>query len=1605
MFPPTLRTACLTSLALLFCATLQAQIPAFPGAEGYGAYAKGGRGGDVYHVTNLNASGTGSFADAIASVPSAGRTIVFDVSGYIRFPSGSNGTRLTASKVTIAGQTAPGDGIGFYNNFFRISGDDIVIRHLRFRHGKYGSGGDCIDLDSGSLNSILDHVSMQFSTDENMSSYGSAPENLTLQYSLNAWGLETHSCGGLWDQNHATSHHNLWAHNHTRNPKSRPSGLLEWINNVTYDWDIGFIMGDTYTPSTFKANVRSNYFICPPGNIRTYALEKGWLNSNTTRLPTFSIYLDGNYMDRDGDGILNGSAIGYERVQGSEFDPGEVVPSYATTPAVPRYYKNATPFTGPTATVTIDSPLLAYKKIVSNAGALRLDVSSAGTVRDEVDTILIHKLTTQTPFHVTRESDTGASASGFGVLNSTAAPVDTDKDGMPDFYETALGWSSAVDDHNTALASSGGVITGNTFFPTGTVAGYTRLEEYLHFLAIPHGNLAKNVSGTPSSITVDLRKFTAGFSVSPSFAVTNVTSGTVAQYLADGTTASATGPIVKFTPTLNYVGRARFDFTVTDEGVAWTQTCALVITNSGLPRDLSWKGDGSANAWDSAANNWLSKSAVTAFNTGDRVAFDDLGPLTVSLPGAVAPATVDVNATGNYTFAGAGSINATEALTKRGSGTLSLNNTGGNSFSSIAIEAGSVAFNSTTASGTSKISFNGGAASFAPAANAIISNPLEFNAPATITVGSQHTESGNWTGSSPVTIASPSSSLWTIAGTWTGFTGAIHLGSSNARLRLNGNTNTMFGSTAVAIDLGSGSGQLMNRNGSATTAFDIGSLEATGTATQLLGTQTGTTVSTYSIGALNTNTTFAGVIANGGGATHINKVGTGSLTLSGTSTHTGATNVNAGTLIVAGTLSNSPVTVAGGAVLAGGGSLNAGVTATAGSYLSPGTVPFTGAIMNVANGLSLGAATIYGDLSSSASGANDKIVVSSGALTFTGTPTFQFQLLQGTLGAGEYDLITAPSSVVPGGTPAEFPHNLPVGSRQTFTVKRTGSNITPARVWLEVLGEPATLTWSGATSAIWDSTTGPNWGGATPSTFGSNDAVVFNDSSTNLSAVSISGSVAPRNVLVNNTSRSYTLNGTGAFIGTGSLTKSGAGVLTISNTGSSSFSGGTTINGGSIMLTDSTANASGLGTGPITFNGGTLTMAGFTGSNSVEYSPLSNALIVPAGQTGTLQLTQRAPKPGPANIFPAIYGALSGGGTLNLAIKFIRADVLGDWSAFTGVINVTPADADGGDFRFGTSGSWPGLPAASVNLGNNIGAYYVGTSASGAGTTIEIGELSGTTSSTLRGGATGARNFAYRIGARTLVGSEVVFAGTIAEQGADTFGNVPTSSYTKTGAGTWTLSGNCNWNGGTTVEQGTLKISGSVTCRGATSVATLATINLANGSLSTDALAIANGATLIASGNARLTGDLNNDGTVTATTGGTLTVTGAVVNNGTMRIANGSSLIATGGFVNNGVLDLLTATPGLPANLENNGLVIDSTTLRTVAATKSGNTVTVIVESHSGHVYQLQRRDSLNTGSWTNVPGSAAPGATQPNGEPTPLLLQDTSATGSQGYYRVQITP
>lgn len=1505
---------------LLLTSSRSVAIPAFPGAEGAGANALGGRGGDVYHVTNTNSSGAGSLADGVATVPAAGRTIVFDVSGYAHVST----MRLTASKLTIAGQTAPGDGFGLKDGVFRVSGDDFVCRHFRFRYGKQAAGGDAVDLDSGSLNSIFDHCCMEFSTDENMSSFGSPPENLTFQWSINAWGLESHSCGGLWDQNHATSHHSLWAHNHTRNPKARPS-LLDWVNNVTFDWDIGFILADSQTPANWNANVVGNYFLSTTS--KSKALEKGGLDRNGAW--NFHLFMSNNRLDGNVNGVLDGTDTGFGMVSGDV----EHLAAAVVNTGIP---------------VTVDDPLVAFKKIASSAGPLRLESDAAKPLRDEPDTILLSELMTQTRHHVTSEAGSGAANGGIGLLNSTAAPADSDRDGMPDYWETALGWTVATDDHNTSMANSGGLLTGTTFFPAGTVAGYTRLEEYLHYLCIPHGVVSRNTTTDPTALDVDLRKYTSGFAVTPTFTLSNVVGGVVTQ-------SGSGGSLVHFVPMVDTNGRARFEFKVQDAaGSQWTQTFAVLVSTAALPRDLKWKGDGTANAWNTSTTNFLRGTSPTTFGPGDAVTFDDSGSHapTLNLAASVAPGPVSVSGAGNYTVSGAGAINSGGALRKAGSGTLTFTNTGPNSFTGVTLEEGAIGMNNGSSIGTGPLTLLGGTLMMGGS----MSNPLAILGTVNVYPGGNFL-TGSWTGSGrwQATLSNVTHSL---QGDMSAFSGTVAMGTSTGFLRFYG----VSGSSLATFDLGTNNVTMSNRNGGGT--VNLGSLSG-GVNTTLTGSTSTTGVSTYVIGALNTSTTFAGHITDGGqGAAAITKLGTGAWTLTGTSTHSGATTVSAGELILNGTLGNTPLTVASGAKLRGTGSTTGSVTLASGSQLSPGAATgLVGTMSLGAAGLNLQGTTLSFQLSNSPTGANDKVTLTGGTLALSGVNPVVLSLTDGELGPGIYDLISGGATTT--GTGANLSSTLPTGSRQSF-----GWALPVGKLQLQVTGNAASLLWSGGlNAATWDVNTTANFTGATPGTFYDFDAVTFDDTSVNR-AVNVAAIVAPRALTVNTTA-GYSLGGTGA-VGGGSLTKTGNGVLTISNT--NSYIGGTNVNAGSIQLANAAANASGLGAGIVKLSSGTVTM--YDAGLGTHAGTLPNAIQVVG--SGTLRAAPRG----------GFSGAVTGSGTFTYYTPYVRADITGDWSGFTGQVNVI-TDGDGGDFRIASGYGWPGLPLAAINLADRVALYFSGTLASGDGTTISIGELSGSALAFVKGGATGGRNFTYLIGSRN---TDAVYAGTISEQNTTT-----TTQYVKTGSGNWTLGGICNWRGGTTVETGTLTIGGSVTCASTTDVQSGATLCLAGGTLACDALNIATGATLCGKGT--VLGDLNNDGTVLAATGGTLSVTGEVVNNGLLRIASGTALVATGAVVNNGVLDLLTASGGLPANLVNNGTIIDSNGLNLLSAGKSGNAFTLSILGISGHSYQLQRTASSTLGGWADV------GAAQAGNGSALTFTDPTGATLGKRFYRLVVTP
>jgi pectate lyase len=506
---------------------------AFPGAEGFGALAKGGRGGDVYHVTNLNASGAGSFGNGITTAPATGRTIVFDVSGYSTI---SGILRVTNPLLTIAGQTAPGDGFAVKDGTFWVSAGDVIVRHFRFRDGY---SADSVDMDSKAVNFIWDHTDMMFSHDENMSSFGTPPENMTYQYSINAWGLETHSCGGLWDQGKVTAHHTYWAHNHTRNPKVRAT-LLDWVNNVTFDWDIGFIMGDSSTPARWQANVRGSYFVS--GTSKTNALESANLDSNGN--PNFHLFMEDCALDGNINGVLDVTKTDFDMASGSY--EKMTAPFPLTVDFKPVSASN--PVVG--VPVTQDDHLTAYKKVISSVGPLRLDVKYAKPLRDEVDALVVEDLVKQNHRHLNYQQidANGLANGGYGTLASTPAPADTDKDGMPDYWEKAVGLNSSQDDHNGLVPCVYAYVPGNV--------GYTWLEDYLQWLAIPHGVVAKRTATTDTSLDVDMVRFTSGLKAGATYTVSAAVNGTV--------TVAADGKTAHFVPNVNFVGRAGFKFSGTD---------------------------------------------------------------------------------------------------------------------------------------------------------------------------------------------------------------------------------------------------------------------------------------------------------------------------------------------------------------------------------------------------------------------------------------------------------------------------------------------------------------------------------------------------------------------------------------------------------------------------------------------------------------------------------------------------------------------------------------------------------------------------------------------------------------------------------------------------------------------------------------------------------------------------------------------------------------------------------------------------------------------------------------------------------------------------------
>ncbi|HEY9285864.1 MAG TPA: MBG domain-containing protein [Pyrinomonadaceae bacterium] len=433
-------------------------VRAFPGAEGAGELTPGGRGGDVYHVTNLNDSGPGSLREAVRTAAGP-RTIVFDVSGTIHLNS-----RLVISKpfLTLAGQTAPGDGVTVAGWHTVISNtNNIIIRYMRFRAGDLncsnGYEDDALTVDK-STDVIIDHVSASWSVDETLSVTES--DRVTVQWSLITESLRdschaknSHGYGSLirYGSGVVTYHHNLYAHHDSRNPRLGDNVGLDFVNNVVYNWGNESGYSAEAVEGTPRLNFVGNYLVAGPS---TPASKRRAFKGGSAS--TF-IHQSDNLIDGNLNGARDGADIGWSMFTGA--------------------YTRQEPARFDFPPVATDDARTAYERVLNIAGH--------SLARDAADLRVISEVRGEGGRHIDSQNEVG----GWPGLSSLAAPADADGDGIPDYWEVNRGL-------NPADAADGRAIT---------ASGYSNLELYLNDI-VPAPGADKLGDDTPPTTRAALSR-------------------------------------------------------------------------------------------------------------------------------------------------------------------------------------------------------------------------------------------------------------------------------------------------------------------------------------------------------------------------------------------------------------------------------------------------------------------------------------------------------------------------------------------------------------------------------------------------------------------------------------------------------------------------------------------------------------------------------------------------------------------------------------------------------------------------------------------------------------------------------------------------------------------------------------------------------------------------------------------------------------------------------------------------------------------------------------------------------------------------------------------
>ncbi len=528
---------------------------AFPGAEGYGRYAIGGRGGRVYHVTSLsggNEPGTLLYGLTQMDEP---RYIVFDVSGIIELDFSSHFVKPYA---TIAGQTAPGKGICIKASNINI-GSDVICRFIRFKRGLgiYGQNtGNAMGM-SGANHAIVDHCTAAWGTDETVSGRGAL--NISFQYNVisEALGIAghvnyadgtNHGYAATIDGRIGSWHHNLlvncagrnWSMGGGMDGQNRPIGGLDLFNNVCYNWN-----GRTTDGNCHAVNFVNNYYKMGPDTKKTILFTQDFEDAINPE-GTDQAYISGNIRENKNH-TLTQDALNV---------------TYNATGNIPTTYQ-----------YRVDEPLFpSYAEIHTAKDAMKIVTSYSGAImpmRDEHHIRNVRETLNGTYTYtgsksgikgeIDNEADITEHVNGWETYPEEVRPDDwdTDQDGMPDWWERLTGSNPQTSDHNDDPDAD----------------GWTLLEDYLEFMAHPYLVIAPNGSGT-----LDLKPYFAGFfgqngnTVTPSFSLDeNLATGLYASSIG-GTTLT-----VKATqPDTESVGR--FNVTVDDGETKFTQRFGVIVT-------------------------------------------------------------------------------------------------------------------------------------------------------------------------------------------------------------------------------------------------------------------------------------------------------------------------------------------------------------------------------------------------------------------------------------------------------------------------------------------------------------------------------------------------------------------------------------------------------------------------------------------------------------------------------------------------------------------------------------------------------------------------------------------------------------------------------------------------------------------------------------------------------------------------------------------------------------------------------------------------------------------------------------------------------------------